>query len=172
MNSDESLHGRSAEALAKTRDIVRDLRFCMMTTETPEGRIVSRPMTCHEMDADGYLWFFAAQDSEQTIALDFDENVNLAFACTEKARYLSIVGVAEVLRDRGKIEELWSPEVKVWFPNGMDDPRLCLIRVHALSAEYWDSPSSKVVRLFGIAKAFVTGNPYDASAENGRVRLN
>jgi general stress protein 26 len=132
---------------------------------------MSRPMTCHQFDADGYLWFFAAQDSDQTIAFDFDENVNLAFACTEKSRYLSIVGTAEIESDRGKISDLWSPMMKAWFPLGKDDPRLCLIRVHALSAEYWDSPSSKVVPLFERAKAILMGKPV-TNVENKRVRLN
>ena len=171
MNKPKTLNGPHTDAYAKTREIVKDLKFCMMTTETPEGRLVSRPMTCSQFDEEGHLWFFAAQDSEQTIGLDFDENVNLAFACTEKSRYLSFVGTAEVVKDRAKIDDLWNPMVHAWFPKGKEDPRLCLIRVQALSAEYWDSPSSKVVKLFEIAKALATHQVPDMS-ENERVRLN
>ncbi|MEK8109950.1 pyridoxamine 5'-phosphate oxidase family protein [Micromonospora sp. M12] len=38
-------------------------------------------------------------------------------------------------------------------------PGLTLIKVHASSAEYWDSPNSTMVNLLGFAKAAVTGQP-------------
>ena len=38
-----------------------------------------------------------------------------------------------------------------------DEP---LLRVEVEKAEYWDSPSSAVVRLFGFAKALATGKRY------------
>jgi len=31
-----------------------------------------------------------------------------------------------LVRDRGKIEELWKPEFKMWFPEGKDDPEVAL----------------------------------------------
>jgi hypothetical protein len=39
-------------------------------------------------------------------------------------------------------------------------------------AEYWDSPSSKVVQLIGFTKAILTGKPYGAEgAEHQKVNL-
>ena len=173
MSHDKSLNGLHTEAYEKTRKITDDLKFCMMTTETPEARLMSRPMTCQQFDDGGTLWFFAHTDSELTVSLDFDDNVNLAFASPEKNTYLSIAGTAEVVKDMKKVDELWNPFVKAWFPEGKTDPKLCLIRVTALSAEYWDSPSSKVIQLFALAKALTTGKVYEASpSENDRVRLN
>jgi general stress protein 26 len=171
MSKEKSINGPHTEAFKKTQEIIEDLKVCMMTTETPEGHLRSRPMTCYEANLDGTLWFFAAKDSDQTVAFDYDENVNLAFACTEKSRYLSIVGTAEIVKDRKKVEKLWSPEVNAWFPKGHTDPRLCLIRVKMERAEYWDSPSSKMIKLFEIAKAIVTGKTPEAGMENERVRI-
>jgi general stress protein 26 len=51
------------------------------------------------------------------------------------------------------MEELWSPLHRAWFPKGLDDPNIALLQVEVDRAEYWDSPSSKVVQLIGLAKA-------------------
>ncbi len=68
------------------------------------------------------------------------------------------------------MEQLWSPFVKAWFPEGLDDPRLALLKVTADSAEYWNAPSSRVVRLVGLAKALITGEQYDAG-ENRKIGM-
>jgi len=149
-----STHDR--EALKKTKKLAEDIRFCMMTTVSPEGHLLSRPMTTMEMDEDGGLWFFASLESEQTVAFDMDENVNIAYSEPSDSHYLSITGTASVVKDPLKIQELWSPMVSAWFPKGKTDPLLCLIKVDPIRAEYWESPSSKVVKLFGIAKAILT----------------
>ena len=74
-----------------------------------------------------------------------------------KQDYLSISGSARLDRDRAHMQRLWTPWAKVWFPRGLDDPDLALLHVQIEKAEYWESPSSKVKRLFGLAKALTTG---------------
>ncbi|MFI7546199.1 pyridoxamine 5'-phosphate oxidase family protein [Actinoplanes sp. NPDC049599] len=39
--------------------------------------------------------------------------------------------------DRAKVEELWNPMLKAWFPEGLETPDLRLIKVHAETAECW-----------------------------------
>jgi general stress protein 26 len=70
---------------------------------------------------------------------------------------VSIKGRATLSHDRTRIEALWSPMVKAWFPGGMDDPKLVLIEVEATQAEYWDVKESAPVQLFKLAKAAVSG---------------
>lgn len=94
----------------------------------------------------------------------------MSFANPDDQRYVSISGWAELVRDHQKMEELWNPLYKAWFPDGLDDPNLALLKVHVRKAEYWDSPNSKVVQLVGFAKALVTGQPYQGG-ENEKIRL-
>ena len=93
-----------------------------------------------------------------------------AYAKPESDTYVSISGRAEVVRDPAKMEELWSPVLKAWFPDGLEDPHLCLLKVTAEQAEYWDSPSGKLVQLFGFVKAIATGEEADWG-ENKKVIL-
>jgi hypothetical protein len=58
----------------------------------------------------------------------------------------------------------------VFFPQGLDDPDLALLRVEIEKAEYWDSPATAVGRLYALAKGLVTENP-DAVGENKKITL-
>ena len=85
---------------------------------------------------------------------------------------MSLSGRAEVVHDASKAEELWNPIYKAWFPKGLDDPNLVLLKIKTERAEFWDSPSGKVVQLFGYVKALATGKPYGGEgAEDVKIDL-
>ncbi|WP_433386685.1 pyridoxamine 5'-phosphate oxidase family protein [Micromonospora sp. KLBMP9576] len=149
----------AAEARRRVTELVRQARICMLTTNAVDGRMVSRPMGLQEAEFDGDLWFFAYADSHKVRQIRVNPEVNVAFSDSRRNSWVSLAGTARDGYDRAKAEQLWSPVLKTWFPDGLETPGLTLIRVHASSAEYWDSPSSTVVNLFGFAKAAVTGRP-------------
>ncbi len=45
------------------------------------------------------------------------------------------------------MEELWRPAYRAWFPQGLDDPPLALLKMDVEQAEYWDMLSSTMVSL-------------------------
>ncbi len=77
--------------------------------------------------------------------------------------YVSNSGRARFVEDRAKLEEMWSPLFKAWFPKGLADPELQLMAVAAEEAEFWDPPTAAVV-IFRSLKAVLTG----PSARDGR----
>ncbi|MDG4782852.1 pyridoxamine 5'-phosphate oxidase family protein [Micromonospora sp. WMMD961] len=158
----------AAESRARITELARAARICMLTTIALDGRQVSRPMGLQEIEFDGDLWFFAYTDSAKVRQLRVNPEVNVAFSDQKHHAWVSISGTATEGFDRARAEQLWSPLLKAWFPDGLDTPGLTLIKVHATSAEYWDSPSSTVVNLLGYAKAAVTGRPPKAG-ENHEV---
>jgi len=147
------------EKLEKVRELIGDIRIAMMTTVDENGHLQSRPMAALEMDESATIWFFARKSSPKVDQIEQQERrVNLAFADVGDASYVSISGTADEIDDRAKINELWNPQAKAWFPDGKDDPELTLLRVHTNMAEYWDANSSAMVRLFQQAAAAITGN--------------
>jgi general stress protein 26 len=155
--------------LEKVKEMVEDIRIAMMTTVDEGGHLVSRPMAVMQMDADGTLWFFTKKSSPKVNQIEHNEQqVNLSFADVGDASYVSISGIAQELDDQAKIDELWSPMAKPWFPEGKDDPQLTLLKVHTDMAEYWDSTSSRMIRLLEMARAAVTGDTY-GEGENRKV---
>ncbi len=158
-----------SEISKKVSELILDIGTCMMTSLTPEGRLQSRPMMLQEIDEAGDLWFFTSIQSGKTLSIELEENVNLAFASTAKDDYVSVAGIAEVIQNSIRAQELWSVAAKAWFPKGPTDPELALLRVRVISAEYWDSPSASVVQVFGLAKAILTGKKYKNPGENART---
>lgn len=157
------------ESIEKIRELTHGIDFCMLTT-LDGGHLRSRPMSTQEFEFDGDLWFFTSDNTHKIDEIEKDNRVNVAYSKPDDNVYLSVSGKAEVVKDRAKIEELWSPILKAWFPEGLDDPHLCLLKVPVEQAEYWDAPSSKIVQLFGMVKAIATGTEADYG-ENKKINL-
>jgi general stress protein 26 len=162
---------RRADALQKVREMVKDIDFCMLTTVDEEGDLHSRPMSVNgEIDPNGDMWFFTNESSQKVSEIQKLPKVNVSFANPDDQRYVSISGTAQLVRDRNKIEELWKPEFKMWFPEGKDDPQIALLRVNLEKAEYWDSPSSTVGYAISFVSALVTGKEAEFG-ENQKIDL-
>lgn len=158
--------------IAKLGELIKDIRVAMLTTADTEGRLHSRPMSNQDHEFDGTLWFFTGANSGKVHELARDSHVNLSYANPDDQKYVSVSGRASISRDKAKMKELWSPIHKAWFPDGLDDPNLALLRVEVDSAEYWDAPASSVVQLYGFAKAILTGKAYgEEGVEHEKVKL-
>jgi general stress protein 26 len=139
--------------------LIKNIKFAMLNTLDANGQISSRPMTVLDFEFDGDLWFFAGKSANFISHIENVGEVNLTFS--ENHSFLSANGHAAVVDDETKKRELWRPAYKAWFPLGIDDPELVLIKVNVQSADYWEAPSLKVVRLLGFAKAVLTGKQSD-----------
>lgn len=157
------------EQIEKLRALVKDIDFCMLTTADQDGTLRSRPMSTQQAEFDGDLWFFTAANTAKVEEVQRDHHVNISYSDPKKNCYVSVSGIAQVMRDQAKINELWSPALRAWFPKGPDDPNLALLKVTVNQAEYWDDTSSSMVQFFKMVKAAVTGKPYEA--ENQKINL-
>ncbi len=163
------MHHNRDESINKLKELLEGIDFCMLTT-IDEGHLRSRPMSTQEFEFDGDLWFFTSEDTHKIDEIQKDNRVNVAYSKPNDNTYVSVSGRAEVVKDRAKIDELWSPVLKAWFPEGKDDTKLCLLKIPVEQAEYWDAPSSSIVQLFGMVKAIATGTEADYG-ENKKLDL-
>jgi general stress protein 26 len=145
----------------------------MFTTLDEHGHLVSHPMTNRQIDREGVLWFFASDQSAITHNIALNPEVNISFMRPEEELYVSVSGRAEEIKDQLKVKEMWTPLIGAWFPEGADDPHLSLIRVNVHAAEYWDAEANKMLQLFKLAKAMVTGHtPEMGPSAHGKISLN
>ncbi|MCX6047196.1 MAG: pyridoxamine 5'-phosphate oxidase family protein [Chloroflexi bacterium] len=156
--------------IKKLGELIKDIKFAMLTTFDKDGTLRSRPMTTQEVEFDGDLWFFAGKNSELAKETKKQHQVNLAYAAPDDNRYVSVSGFAEWVQDKQKIKELWNPLYKAWFPDGLDDPNLALLKIHVEKAEYWEAPGGAVVTLIGFVKALATGKQADVGT-NEKIEL-
>lgn len=167
MSHDHTKH----EGAKKLYELIKDVRVAMMTSVEPDGSLHSRPMYSHKIDESGDIWFFSRARTPKVAELEQDAQVNLAYADPSNENYVSVSGVAEIVRDRAKITEYWSEGLRTWFPKGQDDPDIALLRIHPSGGEYWDSPSRTVMHLYGYAKAALTGKSPTELSDQKKVSL-
>ena len=159
-----------SDDVKKLEKLIKDMKFAMLTTACSDGSLRSRPMATQMPEFDGTIWFFTSDDEPKVREIRANPNVNVSYADPDKNNYVSVSGRASLVKDKAKAKELWNVFYRAWFPEGLDDPKLALIRVDVDHAEYWDSPNSKVVQLAGLIKAAVTGKPAQGG-ENKKVQL-
>jgi general stress protein 26 len=129
---------RSA-TLTKVAKMMRDLDFCMMTTQADDGGMHARPMSNNgEVEFDGDVWFFSGADTRKVAEIEAEPSVQLSYADTKQFRFLSMTGTAEIVRDVNKKQELWMEDLERWFDEGPDSDEIVLIKVTPSVVEYWN----------------------------------
>lgn len=156
----------------KVWELVKDIRVALLVTSGEGGALRGRPMAAMNKDFDGTLWFASRAQTPKLGEIADDHHVLLAYSEPKSQNYVSLSGIARLVQDRAKIEELWSESARAWFPKGPDDPDIVLIAVEVESAEFWDAPSSAWVYAMGYAKARLTGEPPKDVGENKVVDFN
>lgn len=147
--------------IAILTEMAEKVRICMFNTINQIGQFHSRPMATAKVEDDGSIWFFTNEYSPKSAEISRDNEVNLGYSDPSSNSYIYVNGKAELVDDMAKKKEYFSPPVKAWFPDGVDDPALILIKVTPSVAEYWDSSSSKMVTAFKMLKSIVTGDKPD-----------
>lgn len=148
------------EATAKLGKLLEGIKVAMLTSVDHAGQLHSRPMATLEREFDGELWFFTDARSHKVDEVHHSDAVNLSYVCQNDQRFISVSGRAELVHDRERIARHWKPIYKAWFPDGLEDPHLALLRVVVDRAQYWDAPNRKLVQLVGFVKAIATGQRY------------
>ncbi len=142
--------------LTELAALIEPMSVAMMTTTDDDGALPSRPMSPLEMDGAGAIWFFTDLRSAKVEHLRV---VNLALIDEARANYVSLSGRGEIHADRAHIERLWTPFAKPWFHDGPGSTNLALLKIVPDTAEVWDAPNSKMVRLFAMAASVVASKP-------------
>lgn len=155
--------------IKKLGNLIKDIKFAMVTTVDAENNLHSCPLTTQQVDFEGDLWFIVGRDSEIFANIANDPRININYS-SEKAIYVSVVGRAQVVEDREMLEKLWTPGLKIWFEQGIDDPNIALLQVTVDRAEYWEGPSFALNRLAAFAKALVTKNK-NLGGEHHKITL-
>lgn len=133
------------EALEKVRELLKSFQIAMMLTVS--GEAVSAPplgVVGGGDDFTGTLWFITDKRSGKVGAIQSGAQTSLIFQ-NEK--------------DGARLAELYTPVQRTWFPDGLDDPNMTLVRFDADKGNYWDKHDSMLRLLAAFTKAAVTGAP-------------
>ena len=155
-----------SEALEKIKDLNKKASSCFFCTSLAAGRpFATRPMAVQQVDEMGNFWFLSSKDSHKNAELEADPAVQLLFQGSDYSDFLNIYGTATISADKQKIKELWNPILKTWFTEGVDDPRISVIKVEPLEGYYWDTKHNRAVGLIKRVAGAVVGKTLDDSIE-------
>lgn len=165
----EDLSGN--EAIKKIQELVEKTETCFFCTGAAEQNSSgTRPMAVQEVDDAGNLWFLSADDSHKNAEVEHDSHVRLYFQGGKHSDFLVLDGVATVSRNKQRIQDLWKPIMKTWFTEGIDDPRITVIRVAPTQGYYWDTKHGIAVAGIKIMIGAATGKTLDDSIQ-GQLKV-
>ncbi len=141
------------ECVARLNELIQGIDLAILTTVWPDTSLHSCPMAVGPVDAGGAFWLIARDHSEKVESVRTAPRVNLSFSAPAANCFVSVSGFCELVRDRNRIKELWHPDYTSWFPGGVEDPALVLMKIAVEEAEYWDAAQSRMITLTGFNAA-------------------
>ncbi len=129
--------------LADMAEELRKIDFAMLLTHTDNGEIAGRPMSNNgEVAYDGDSYYFS-WDSARTVS-DIEANPKVALSFQgnkgvfgKPGMMIAVEGRGEIVRDKARFADHWTPGLDIWFEDGIDTPGVVMIKVHANRIHYW-----------------------------------
>jgi general stress protein 26 len=162
-------HEKHEENVRKLREMIKGIDVAMLTTVQDDGSLHSRPMATQKIEFVGDLYFFTKLSAFKVEEIECEHQVSVSYAAPENQRYVSMSGLARILRDRAKMEELWFGDLEAWFPAGLEDPELALLWISITEAEYWEGPFGTLAYLPRVKK-MAAGMEFERD-ENEKLEL-
>ncbi len=157
----------------KFHDLLEGFDTAMLITHHENGHLRSRPMVVVHVDDNCDLWFITDEHSAKVHEIEEDKRVHVV--CQNgRNSCASISGRAALVRDPVRVREYWKSAYRVWFPQGVEDPSIVLIRVSGDEAEYWDNTGIKrFTYLYRALKAVATGTTPEITEgqQHGHIHL-
>lgn len=127
-------------------------------------------MSVQDVDDEGNLWFLSADDSHKNFEISADPLVKLYFQGSQHSDFLCLDGIATISRDKQKIEELWEFVLTTWFTEGIEDPRITVIKVAPIDGYYWDTKHGNAIAGIKMLFGAIMHKTMDDSIE-GKVQV-
>ncbi|WP_201508473.1 pyridoxamine 5'-phosphate oxidase family protein [Psychrobacter alimentarius] len=160
------------EQIDKIQDVIKDVKFAMMSTVNSKGDVHAWPMTTSETSIGAKeIWFIGDKTSDVVKDIQNNQKIGLSYASKDEKNYVSVSANAELSSDQAKLEELWSPVYNAFFEHGKEDPNVQLIKVVPHGVECWLSGSSTVNMFKMAAAALQDGKTAEDMGEQFSVSL-
>lgn len=156
------------EAKKKFREMVDDIKITMFATNLSNRPIDVVPMFTKRVDESGNLWFLSSKNTDHCHNLLQDNSCQLIYS-KGSSDFLSVYGSAEMVNDRDTISSLYDSTDNAYY-EGEDDPSLRAIKFTPEQAAYWSADGNKLVNLFKMGIAAITGNDQNLG-KSGKMDL-
>lgn len=143
MNTDNE---NNDEAIYKIKEIVGDVGVTMFITDLSNIPLHAVPMRTKKVDNQGNLWFLSSIVHDTVKNIQINHHVELIYSKPRDMDFMTILGQARIIMDRGIIKDLYEESDDALF-NTHDDPNIRAIVVNPLEARHWNKKSNNWVSL-------------------------
>jgi general stress protein 26 len=152
-------------------ELLRRFDAAIVLSRDADGGRHGRPMAVVAVEDNGDVLFVTDLGSAKVAEIRDDNDVVVTFQSGH--RFAVVEGPAHVVVDQRLIETYWRESWRLWFPEGRQDWRLCLLRITPTYGEYWDRGGLESVRfVLDAAKALATRTvPQERPGTHGKVRM-
>ncbi len=133
------------EDIAVLKNLVEEIKICMFCSNLNIIPITSRPMSIHQVDDEGNIWFISSKESNKNFEKVKDNRVQLFFTSMADSYYLSVFGDVSIYNDKEAIDKIWNPIANAWFEESLNDSTVIVIKVVPTNVYYWDSNENKIL---------------------------
>jgi general stress protein 26 len=160
-----------SDEINKLKEIIESIKTGMLFTHTATDQWKGRPMTTVKVEDNGDLWFFTNEFSGNVYQICRNNEVFINYANPFLNTYAVIMGKAYLTREINKMNELYIPSIKNWFPAGLNDPDLLLIRIEPYGGEYWNAEGGKKLTAFKLFSDMHSDDEF-INGKAGKTHLN
>ena len=133
------------EDVATLKYLVEEIKICMFCSNLNIIPLNSRPMSIHQVDDEGNIWFISSKESNKNFEIATDKRVQLFFTSMSDSHYLSVFGDVTIYKDKEEIDTIWNSIANAWFEESINDATVIIIKVTPTNVYHWDSNENKVV---------------------------
>ena len=121
----------------KTRDYLDSAKTVSLATSM-ESKPSCRIMKIQKVDNDLKIWFVAHKSSPKIAQIDKNSSVCIVSFNEETARDIRLFGKMEILVDMETKKYVWNDRLEPYFPGGINDPELTVLKFTPERLEYRD----------------------------------
>jgi general stress protein 26 len=107
---------------------MRGIDIAILSTHASHGRIACRPMSNNgDVKYNGTSFFFSDEKATCVSDIERDPNVALGYSSSGSiggSVYVAVEGTAKLIRDKGRFERHWTPDLDAWFKDGIKHSRV------------------------------------------------
>ena len=156
----------------KAIELIKEMKTGSFITKSVTGQFSARPMSHVDVDMiENKITFFSDDDTLKVFEVINDSQVLLTYNNSDKDVYVNVTGQAKITKDLNEYLKYWDDEMETWYPQGIKDPKICLIEVKISEIEYWDSDLNSLTKAY---KFFVANmkNERPTIGTHGKININ
>ncbi len=138
---------------------MKDIQVSFLNTQFEDG-VITRPMIARFDEADRTaMYFISGGEGSQVDAMLNDKMVSVSMSDKSQKIYIVIKGKCTLTKSKAKIKLFWNSMTDLWFPKGLENSDVSLIKMDFDTLECWDSSGNLIIKAIDMLVAKINKRP-------------